>query len=254
VQVAVFKTYAALAKANVPGAQEAAAKLICEDLCGDWFLAKYANNFFAKSFVPQPERVQQLATQVEPENVCLTCWHDLRRPIPEDETHVCMRCPLYGKARQDMLAALKPDTWETVSETPDDHDKLLVIMSSLHSSDWDAFDLFTTRIAQIRRATRKKFEQREARLLAKGFANQRRQWRASGQYVCRHGVFFAAPPNMLCACIGPASCTDKSVWWKARWMPHLDADLKAITIVPFQLNGLRRLGVIQAEMKKKGWQ
>eukprot|EP00973_Karenia_brevis_P003406 468720-Karenia_brevis.AAC.1 len=56
---------------------------------GDWFLAKHAANYFAKSFVPssRAHRVVAAEAHVPPERVCLHCWHLHRRIYLEDEAH-----------------------------------------------------------------------------------------------------------------------------------------------------------------------
>ena len=64
-------------------------------LSADWFLAKYAKNYFAKSLTlrtPAHEIVAQDAG-AEPGNVCMACWHFRRIAALEDEFHALCVCP-----------------------------------------------------------------------------------------------------------------------------------------------------------------
>ena len=42
-------------------------------------------------------------------------------------------------------------------------------------------------------------------------------------------------------------------WRTANFMPAIDERLKAIISVPFDLDKFTRLGVLQAEMRRRGW-
>jgi len=74
-------------------------------LCGDWFLAVHAQNYFARNLVPQ------IATQINrvleaggaANTICLACWHHRREAFLEDEFHVLCVCPEYAGARRDFL-------------------------------------------------------------------------------------------------------------------------------------------------------
>ena len=46
----------------------------------------------------------------------------------------------------------------------------------------------------------------------------------------------------------PARC-----WRKARYMPALDYELRAIVLRPFAVDRYRRLGELQAEIRRLGW-
>ena len=39
----------------------------------------------------------------------------------------------------------------------------------------------------------------------------------------------------------------------ARFMPHLDLELKCITAVPFELSAFKRLAVLQSEARRLNW-
>ena len=65
--------------------------------CGDWFLAKYAHNFFAKSLLPRSQHHLALVAGAvdSPSAVCMACWHFRRKPLLEDEFHIVCVCPEY---------------------------------------------------------------------------------------------------------------------------------------------------------------
>ena len=66
-----------------------------------------------------------------------------------------------------------------------------------------------------------------------------------------HGVFFTAPRGMTCPCMRRFSADVD--WAKARFMPHLDSQLKAITVAPFDLAKFVRLGQLRAQVARLGW-
>ena len=77
-------------------------------LCGDWYLAKYAHNYFARKLLPHRsqhlDRVDDIG--VPAATICLSCWHYRRTLHFEDEFHVVCVCPQYWKARDELLRAL----------------------------------------------------------------------------------------------------------------------------------------------------
>ena len=70
---------------------------------GDFFLARYSGNYFAKALLPSEPRhsssLTALGTQAS--RVCLHCWHHLRALHEEDEAHVLFDCPAYQHQRRD---------------------------------------------------------------------------------------------------------------------------------------------------------
>ena len=74
--------------------------------CCDWFLAKYANNYFARNLTPQTQSQRERAADAgcTDTNVCLACWHLRRQAFQESEYHVFCICPEYKAARQEFTA------------------------------------------------------------------------------------------------------------------------------------------------------
>ena len=73
-------------------------------LCGDWSIARYAKNYFARLLCPHTaaQRLKCAALQVDPETVCLSCWHERRAVVCETEAHVLLDCPRYENQRFDL--------------------------------------------------------------------------------------------------------------------------------------------------------
>ena len=47
--------------------------------------------------------------------------------------------------------------------------------------------------------------------------------------------------------------TANLVWQHAKWMTTLQYDLRALMVVPFALAELKRLGELQAELRRNNW-
>eukprot|EP00973_Karenia_brevis_P032365 4460912-Karenia_brevis.AAC.1 len=56
------------------------------------------------------------------------------------------------------------------------------------------------------------------------------------------------PHGLHCPCLCAEGDRD---WSKARWMPHLDEELRGIVVRSFAQKRFNRLGVLQAELRKK---
>ena len=78
--------------------------------CGDWFLARYAHNDFAKNLLPRGQRQLALAAEIlaDVSTLCMSCWQFRRLAVLEDEYHVMCVCPEYQNMRQELLHQL-PD-------------------------------------------------------------------------------------------------------------------------------------------------
>ena len=216
-------------------------------LTGDWFLARYACNYFAPSFVPQRVGV----TGSDPRRNCLICWFDRRVSVVECEAHVCIDCPFYHHARQTLLEKLSAETRNAFIRAGDAQCKLLALLSSSCPADWLAIGCFAAHVRQLRRKLKRRFEEREARLATCGFIQKRAAWKLKGKHVCRHGVFFRGVPGRGCPCMDAEAHADD--WRAAQFMPSLDGDLRAIIVVPFNLDRFQRLGILQAEVRRRGW-
>ena len=218
---------------------------------GEWFLARYAGNFFAKDLLPDGARWEKngYLTQ-ERSRICLACWQRDRAVLLEDEGHVLFECPEHAVARERLLKNLVPNTLELVQAASSSNAKLLAILSSFQPRDWDILGKVCGQMRQGRRRFRAKFETLNARFLREAFAPLRSAWRNNGKYVCRHGVMFASRQPLRCACLSKVDC---SSWSKARFMPSLDHELKAIVARPFDLASFCRLGELHAEVRRLGW-
>ena len=220
---------------------------VCSLLVGDWFLAEYAGNFFAKNLVPSSpahRRLTELA-EIEPSRVCLTCWHCHRELIAEDIHHVAWQCPRYVMEREEFLIEVSHSVGLQLAATSRFQNRIDLIMASVDATTWAAFGRFAARLRQSRRRMRTEFERKSKALSTKSFQNQRTEWRAKGGFVCRHGVFFTR--RVECFCMSPQS---PDVWDFAVKMPAIDHELKQIITVPFNLTGFYTLRRIQAECRR----
>ena len=78
-------------------------------LCADWFLAKYAKNYFAKHLLPRSaaHMTEVHDKGIEHNVLCMACWHRRREVVLENEFHVTCACPEYAKARSDLTDHLQ---------------------------------------------------------------------------------------------------------------------------------------------------
>ncbi len=132
-----------------------------------------------------------------------------------------------------------------------DFDRMRVLFNSRITTDWLALGAFCARLRQCRRTCRTKFAQIQQQRLKRGFSVQKAAWRARGNWVCRHGVFFTSAQDRVCPCLDPF--TNAQDFQHARWMPSLDSTLKFLVTAPFSLESYRRLGKLQAEMRRALW-
>jgi len=223
-------------------------------LTGDWFLGRYAGNFFGKSFLPHTshDREALAAHGVDASRVCLSCWHLHRQVHLEDESHVCLQCPRYAAARGELMRTLSSALSQKVFATAGDENKLMALIGSQLPSDWTAVAAYMSKIRQSRRKLRAEFETKEAARKRRCFYLKRTAWRQTGRFVCRHGVFFLPRQGRSCPCLG-AAVSEDATWQHARWMPALDSDLRCIVLVPFDRSQYIRLGVLQHRMRAQGW-
>ena len=63
---------------------------------GEFFLGRYAGNYFAKPLLPSSRRhiAEATALGLDVSRICLHCWQDQRYICFEDEVHVVVDCPL----------------------------------------------------------------------------------------------------------------------------------------------------------------
>ena len=63
-----------------------------------------------------------------------------------------------------------------------------------------------------------------------------------------HGVFYKAQAAHGCDCL-----SHDPQWTDAKYMVYLDANLHALAVKPFDATTFTRLGVVQAELRRRGW-
>jgi hypothetical protein len=183
--------------------------------------------------------------------LCLYCWLWRRQVVFECEGHAFFECPHNRAPREIFLEELPPRTRERISNTMSSNTKLILCMENHTESDWACFGRFAARVRQNRRRLKNLFEDLEKRLTNTGFERQRTRWRASGKPVCRHGVFFQTLPESGCVCMSHnQSEVEAAVWHQARLMPYIDHDLRGIATVAFDRATVRRLGQLQAEVRR----
>ena len=222
-------------------------------LTGDWMLGRYAANFYARSVAPCSATALQDAQRVgvDPNTICLACWHSSGTLHLDDEAHVLTHCPVHGTAREELLMKLSVGTCLQLAHARSAQDKLLTLLGSQVENDWALVGEFAHKVRQARRKQRNEFEALEKWLLTQGFVHRKVAWQTHGKFVCRHGVFWQTHAHVACPCM-QAPPAQSEMWHLARWMPVLDRELKAIIAVPFDSHGFRRLGVLRAELRRLG--
>ena len=224
-------------------------------LVGDWFLGEYSGNYFAKNLLPHsPAHLRTAGSSgIEPSRVCLHCWFTEKSMMLEDVSHTFWDCPRYWREREDFILELPPRLGELLAACPAGKDRLLAVMESLDPPVWEALGKYAARIRQSRRKMRTEYEHKSAQVAKKSFDYKRTEWRRFGRKVCRHGVFFMQRPSRACPCLDHDSNLREDEWRLARMMPMIDVDLQIIVAAPFDLKSFQRLGILQAELRQKGW-
>jgi len=99
---------------------------------GDFFLARYAGNYFAKALLPTETQHLALLAQrsVESSRICLQCWDGRREIHLEDELHVLLRCPSYDRQRQDFLAGASPNLVDSIAASRTEPERTKAFFSS----------------------------------------------------------------------------------------------------------------------------
>ena len=214
-------------------------------LCGDWFLAVYAKNYFARNLVPQTVvQVQKAIDAGTTETmVCMACWHYRREAFLEDEFHVLCVCPEYAAARQDLVAS---------GVALNHHRDMLKSLECSSKAEAEQLAKFMVRTRQIRRKLKVAFESLSEAALMKSFPAKRAAWRFRRRACCRHGVLFDKLPDEGCKCMKLSSSVDAD-WELARFMPALSHSLKIIVAVPFQKDSFVSLGRLQHQARQLGW-
>jgi hypothetical protein len=219
---------------------------------GDFFLARYAGNFFAKSLIPSSKRIKAILAErgIQPSRICMTCWWQHSQLHLEDEAHLIFHCPLYAGQRRDLFLEFSAQHSARIQSESKDSDKLSSIFSSMAPTDWAALARFLARARQLRR--KMKLQMHKQTLLRESccFTEQRSRWRAHGKFVCRHGVFFDSISKVACPCLEVKS---NAIWIDAVKMPAMDFDLKCLIAVPFDECNFQRLSILQAECRKFNW-
>lgn len=216
---------------------------------GDFFLGRDAGNYFAKALLPTTARhgIQLRTVGGQPSRICVLCWHFHRDLHLEDESHVLFNCPAYSRQRCDFMTDIKV---RTRSSARSEEQKLSTILSSDCGADWEAFGRYLARIRQVRRKTKTDFIRLNDKVSNQSFDAQRRTWRQLGKFVCRHGVFFDSRVPVRCPCLQPALERD---WAHARLMSAIDNELKCIVTDSFCQHEFTRIGLMQAEIRRRGW-
>ena len=127
-----------------------------------------------------------------------------------------------------------------------------MLLGSQDSADWECFGKFLGKVRQTRRKFVKRCLGIVRNIAMNGFVAQKREWRAQGRHVCRHGVFFDTFGQVSCPCLEPLDVQDAR-WLDAKRMPALDSELKALIAVPFDAASFNRLGILQAEAHRRDW-
>ena len=219
---------------------------------GDFFLGRYAGNYFAKQLLPtSPKHLEALDSEnIEASRVCLYCWHNRRQPILECEAHIVAECPLYNAQRRDLTLEVSSQLASLWHAADSPGDKLKLVIGAPEPRDWQAFGRFLARVRQVRTRLRADMQKLCELRSRREFHAAKNKWRREGRHVCRHGVFFDSPPAACCPCLAPSSDAD---WIHAVLMPALDPALKCIATDTFKRHEYQRLGVLQAEARRRDY-
>ncbi len=207
---------------------------------------------FTRIFLASPlEHGRSVYEVLGASRVCLHCWHRHRQLVEESETHMLLECPLLGAARDELIMTISTLTFQALADAACNHDRLMVLLGSQIHEDWNPLGRFLGRARQAKRKSIKTFQKLEVALRERGFYAQRAAWRAKGQHVCRHVVFFRLPCGSTCPCMLESRSED--LWEHAMLMPAMDHELKALVVTPFCLDHFSRLAVLQAEARRLDW-
>eukprot|EP00973_Karenia_brevis_P009721 1311658-Karenia_brevis.AAC.1 len=101
---------------------------------GDFFLGRYAGNYFGKQLLPRSLRKKWELSSLglDHHRICLSCWVERDSIWYEDELHVLFSCPAYDNARQDFIGELQECARSTLMAATSENKKLEAILSSTH--------------------------------------------------------------------------------------------------------------------------
>ena len=213
--------------------------------CCDWFMAVYANNYYARNLTPQTRAQQGRAADAgcTDNNLCIACWHFRRQAFVESEYHVLCVCPEYNVARQEFVAEHGP-----LNTNAD----MMEACRCNTKTDAERLGKLLARIRQKRRKLKITMERLNDQVVSKAFAVKRAAWKFLRRPSCRHGVLFSILPEGGCKCMPIPSAHDGD-WEHAQFMPALDHDLKIITAVRFQRESYIKLDTLQRTARNLGW-
>jgi hypothetical protein len=218
---------------------------------GDFFLGRYAGNYFAKGLLPGRRYHSELATSnLGPSRVCLHCWHYSRELHLEDESHVLFACPAGTRERRIFLSEVSDKCACDLARATTSQESLIAVFASQRPEDWTAFGKLIGRIRQLRRKMKDAMAKLSGTKMRVEFGAMKHAWKREGKSVCRHGVFFDMAQLDSCPCL---SVPGEADWSNAVLMPALHPTLKCIVTDTFNEFEYRRLGVLQAEARRLRW-
>lgn len=129
---------------------------------GDFFLGRYAGNYFAKTLLPSSRRhlTRMASMSLDAKRVCLHCWHVLRLAHLEDESHAVAQCPLYHVQRMELLNEITNDVRQAWHGTASPDEKKHVLLNGTSKQDWVAMARYLARVWQVRRRMRLAMQRR----------------------------------------------------------------------------------------------
>ena len=122
------------------------------------------------------------------------------------------------------------------------------VLSTATCADLETIGYFLYRVRQARRRFKKHCCSLRDSLKREAFGVRKAAWRTKGQHVCRHGMFFAKGFGSTCDC-----ASANPTWEGVKRMPALDVQRKAIVTKAFDAKIIRRLGQLQADIRRLGW-
>ena len=172
-------------------------------------------------------------------------------PLWEDEAHVMLECPAYNQQTTDMMMKFSAVFKAGLEKIVSNQGRLEALLSCQKIRDFTTIAKFVSRTRQRKRKLGLELALTPKILKEQSFHEKRDAWRNSGRRACRHGVLFADAPGVNCPCVN--STTSEGDWHSAAWMPAISEDLKALIAVKFEAANYKRLGVLQAELRRRQW-
>ena len=214
----------------------------------DFFLGRYAANYYAKELLPRTtcRLLLEAPAALERDRICLYCWMHDNKLAEENENHMFFHCPMNQEARCMFKERVSTLTLNKVQQAGNSVQDVCSVLSTATCADLETIGYFLYRVRQARRRFKEHCSSLRDSLKREAFGVRKAAWRTKGQHVCRHGMFYVSRPADGCQCI-------LGDFGNAMYMPMVSTDLKQLVAVPFKNGSAKRLGQLQAELRRRQW-